>query len=288
LRCNGCGETYVRGPEGYLSFPTLAGGADEPVGERLEAYAQRQESGGERFVERFLAPYLSSAGVVPGAGSVLDAGCGLGEGVGLLADAGVEAFGIDLPKLAPLWRAAGRDPARFVTGDVTALPFRDGAFSVVTSFGVIEHVGTLTGHLTLAPDAEERRRRFAHELTRVVGRGGRVLIACPNKAFPIDLHHGPTDDLSPNRPVRSAVSQRTGVSIHPTWGRHALVSFGDVRRLFAPHPVRPVPPRGYFGFGNVPGWLRGAARAYVEHLPGPLRASAANPFVIAEVSVLGG
>ena len=289
LHCKACGASYPRGPEGYLAFPVRAGGAAEAVGERLEGYARRQEAGGERFVDAFLRPYLSSTSVAPGAGKVLDAGCGLGEAVAHLARSGVEAYGIDLPKLAPLWQAAERDPECFVTGDVASLPFRDGVFDVVTAFGVIEHVGTLTGHLTLAPDAEERREAFAVELLRVASpASGRILVACPNRSFPFDLHHGPTDEASPRRPVRRAISDRTGVSVHPPWGRQALLSFGDVRRLFAPHPVRPVSARGYFGFANVPSRLRGAARAYVERLPAPLRSSAASPFVIAEVSVRGG
>lgn len=284
LRCKGCGASYGRGPEGFLAFPAHAGGASEPIGERLQDYASRQEAGGVRFAASFLGPYLSSAGVAPGRGRALDAGCGLGEAVEQLAQGGLDVYGLDLPKLGPLWREAGRDPARFVTGDVTALPFRDGAFEVVTAFGVIEHVGTLTGHLTLAPDAEEQRAAFAAELVRVAAPGsGRILVACPNKAFPLDLHHGPTDVAAPRRPVRTALAERTGVTVHPTWGRQALLSFTEVRRLFAPLTVRPVSARGYFAFSGVPSWLRGAARAYVEGLPAPLRSSPANPFVIAEV-----
>lgn len=62
----------------------------------------------------------------------------------------------------------------YVQGDAVALPFEDGAFDVVFSNAVIEHVG---GH--------ESQRRFVAEALRV---GRRAFITTPNRRFPIELH----------------------------------------------------------------------------------------------------
>jgi SAM-dependent methyltransferase len=62
----------------------------------------------------------------------------------------------------------------YVQGDACALPFPDGAFDVVFSNAVIEHVG----------DAE-RQRLFVSEALRV---GGRVFLTTPNRWFPVEVH----------------------------------------------------------------------------------------------------
>jgi SAM-dependent methyltransferase len=61
-----------------------------------------------------------------------------------------------------------------VQGDACALPFADGAFDVVFSNAVIEHVG-----------GGERQRRFVSEALRV---GRRVFITTPNRRFPVEVH----------------------------------------------------------------------------------------------------
>ncbi|MEO8596972.1 MAG: methyltransferase domain-containing protein [Candidatus Solibacter sp.] len=62
----------------------------------------------------------------------------------------------------------------WVAGDGRMLPFRDGAFDVVFSNSVIEHVG----------DADSQRR-FAREIARV-GRG--YWVQTPNRWFPVEQH----------------------------------------------------------------------------------------------------
>ena len=64
--------------------------------------------------------------------------------------------------------------AWWVAGDGRALPFRDGAFDVVFSNSVIEHVG----------DAESQRR-FAREIARV---GRAYWVQTPNRWFPVEQH----------------------------------------------------------------------------------------------------
>jgi hypothetical protein len=64
--------------------------------------------------------------------------------------------------------------ASWVAGDGRRLPFRDGAFDVVFSNSVIEHVG----------DAASQRG-FAHEVARV---GRAYWVQTPNRWFPLEQH----------------------------------------------------------------------------------------------------
>jgi len=296
VRCAACDAEYPRNQAGYLQFPVEAAGADE-ASERLTTYASRQSAGADRLYEEFLAPWARRQPVE----RLLDAGCGAGDAVARFGgEAGIDAYGIDLPKASPFWAEAGRDPARFFGADASRLPFADEAFDAVLSLGVIEHVGTVTGHCTLAEDYVARRSRYARELVRVTRPGGRILVACPNKSFPIDIHHGPTDAASGSAPVRTAIYRSTGMNVHRTWGRYHLVSYRELRRLFCgasgasgaagasgasgASAMRAVPAKHYFSFDAVRGSvLRAGARAWVEGLPEGLREGALNPFVLAEI-----
>jgi SAM-dependent methyltransferase len=62
----------------------------------------------------------------------------------------------------------------YVQGDACALPFDDGAFDVVFSNAVIEHVG-----------GRERQRKLVSEALRV---GRRVFLTTPNRLFPLEVH----------------------------------------------------------------------------------------------------
>jgi hypothetical protein len=64
---------------------------------------------------------------------------------------------------------------RFVRGDGLALPFADGAFDVVHSSAVIEHVGN-----------ESNQRRFLGEMARVARRA--FFITTPNRWYPVEFH----------------------------------------------------------------------------------------------------
>jgi demethylmenaquinone methyltransferase/2-methoxy-6-polyprenyl-1,4-benzoquinol methylase len=73
---------------------------------------------------------LSAAG--PGT-SVLDLACGTGDIAFALAARGAQVVGLDIThRMLQLARAKQRG-AQFVTGDMLALPFRNGAFDVVTT-----------------------------------------------------------------------------------------------------------------------------------------------------------
>lgn len=277
------GHSFTRGDHGFWEIAR----AESPalrIQTTSEHCAIVQESGGVRVYERYLKPWLDRHG----ARTVLDAGCGIGQDVVGMNRDGFSAVGLDVSSVAGLWSGLGRDADTFVVGDVTNLPFPSGSFDAVISLGVVEHVGTVNGHLTLAPDYREQRARFAAELKRVTRPGGRVLIACPNKRFPIDIQHGPNDALT-HSPLRTKLFERTGMNLHPTWGRYHLASYGDLRAWFGAHRVRPLPLSGYFGFSalgrsRVLSTLGRAAQAYVENMPSRLRGTALNPYVLAEVA----
>lgn len=102
------------------------------------AYADFEDTyrGSEEFVRDRLVSYVS----LVADGPVLDVGCGRGEFLELMTDAGIAARGIDLDEsMAARARAKGLDVA---TGDgIAALrELPAGSLGAVTSFQVIEHV----------------------------------------------------------------------------------------------------------------------------------------------------
>ena len=114
-------------------------------------------------------------------------------------------------------------------------------------------------------------------------------MACPNKTFPIDIQHGPTDEYThPRR--RARIFEKYGVNIHPTWGAYHLASYRDVHRWFGRRRVRALPLKGYFGFSalerpGVPSSAARAARWWIEDMPGWLRKTPLNPYVLVEITV---
>jgi hypothetical protein len=64
---------------------------------------------------------------------------------------------------------------KYVRADGSALPFPDGAFDVVHSSAVLEHVGSA-----------EDQTRFLKELARVARRG--LFVTTPNRWFPVEFH----------------------------------------------------------------------------------------------------
>jgi 2-polyprenyl-3-methyl-5-hydroxy-6-metoxy-1,4-benzoquinol methylase len=110
---------------------------------------------------------------------VLDAGCGIGYGSNMLAEAGAaEVHGVDIAEPVIEAAAQGAGPGvTFTTGDVAALDLDADSSDLVVCFEVIEHV--------------EDTDAVLDELARVLAPGGMLLISSPNRDryVPGNPHH---------------------------------------------------------------------------------------------------
>ena len=110
---------------------------------------------------RILRAELEALGI-DGCARLLDAGCGAGQTLALLAQFG-EAIGVDPDaRSVQLARAHGRHA---VVGALPSLPFADEAFSACTCLDVIEHLDDDLAALL--------------ELRRVTAAGGALLVSVP-------------------------------------------------------------------------------------------------------------
>ena len=114
------------------------------------------------------ARYWWASRVVAGK-DVLDAGCGVGYGIEILASAGaatVSGVDIDPAALREAEDRFGESAATIVEGDLQDLPLDDDSFDVVVCFEAIEHV-------------EDGGRALA-EFRRVLRPDGLLLVSSPN------------------------------------------------------------------------------------------------------------
>jgi SAM-dependent methyltransferase len=287
--CANCRERFEKDPQGYWVLthdPQF-----KQVDTTTDDYATTQETSGVRVYEAFLRPIIERSGVK----RILDVGCGQGAAISAMVRDGRDAYGVDLPPITRYWAAAGNDRGRFFGCSATDLPFADASFDFVFSFGVIEHIGTVNGHIALAPDYREKRLRYASELMRVVRPGGQLLLACPNKRFPLDIQHGALDGVvepTLSRRLRDRVFRKTRVNIHPIFGENHLLSYGEVRKMFSAtgelKSFEPLSLKGYFGFaafnrGSLK-WIRKLVDLYAIGLPAPLRTTFLNPYMLVRIT----
>lgn len=125
-----------------------------------EAYAEFLAN----WDEGFYAKYADTLRPERPGTRVLDVGCGVGQVVRRLSEAGFEAYGVEVsePSVAKA-RAAGLRCALY---DGRHLPFPDRHFASVGALNVLEHV--------------EEPEAFLAELVRVAEPGGRVVVSSPN------------------------------------------------------------------------------------------------------------
>jgi SAM-dependent methyltransferase len=97
-------------------------------------------------------------------GRALDVGCGVGQVVGRLTQAGYEAWGVDVSE--PSIARAQKFSERCLCYDGSKLPFPDAHFDSVGALNVLEHV--------------EAAEAFLAEAVRVVKPGGKLVISSPN------------------------------------------------------------------------------------------------------------
>lgn len=102
---------------------------------------------------------------------LLDAGCGIGTPVLRHLDERVSGVGLDFSREQLRLAAEAVPAAWLVLGDMTALPFRDDVFDVVTAYNSLIHV-PLSDHQTVLD-----------EFARVLRPGGRVLVSEASEEF---------------------------------------------------------------------------------------------------------
>jgi SAM-dependent methyltransferase len=134
--------------------------AHQEIYKHNEAYAQFLAAWDPGFYAKY-ADTLKPA--KPGA-RVLDVGCGVGQVVARLSEAGFEAYGVDVSE--PNIARAKRFCPRCQIYDGKILPFPDQHFASAGALNVLEHV--------------EEPEAFIRELVRVTAVGGKVVLSSPN------------------------------------------------------------------------------------------------------------
>lgn len=112
----------------------------------------------------FYAKYADTLKPGRPGGKALDVGCGVGQVVARLSEAGCQAYGVDVSE--PSIARAKKFCARCEVYDGGRLPFADNYFDSAGALNVLEHVDQ--------PEA------FIAEVVRVVAPGGKVVISSPN------------------------------------------------------------------------------------------------------------
>jgi SAM-dependent methyltransferase len=105
-------------------------------------------------------------------GRILDNGCGLGTYLAAFEPYSSERYGLEIE----LDRAVGALEVSdgIVQGVGEHIPFGDDTFDFVFSNEVIEHV--------------QNDALYAAEMARVTRPGGRILLFCPNRWYPVEQH----------------------------------------------------------------------------------------------------
>ncbi len=105
-------------------------------------------------------------------GRVLENGCGVGMYVEHLSPYACQVVGLEYDFERA--RAARQRPAQVVSAAGEHLPFPGGAFDLILSHEVLEHV--------------QDDRAAACEMVRALRPGGRLVIFVPNRGYPFETH----------------------------------------------------------------------------------------------------
>ena len=181
---------------------------------RLREWAKRSETI-RRWREERYRLFMIECAVQP-EDRILDVGAGEGSAL--------ERFNTTNPIVAVDLTTGQSDWLRGANvtvqeADGTALPFADGAFPVVFSNSVIEHV------------PEKLQAAFATEIRRV---GERYFVQTPNRYFPIEPHYQmPFVQFLPERVLKALNKRFTmGFRQKGAWYETRLLSARELQRLF--------------------------------------------------------
>jgi SAM-dependent methyltransferase len=178
LRLGGLGaapalpDTAASGAQGSLGAEPK--GAVSPLapatGRFAELYASFEEEfrGPEGLIKERVAAYLSDLEPFRGEGTVLDVGCGRGDFLEVLKDAGIDAYGVEVSTgYAEHWKLAGLD-VRVVDAAEHLASLPAGSLAALSALQVVEHLQT---------DELLRLIELAHEALRP---GGLLILETPN------------------------------------------------------------------------------------------------------------
>ncbi len=219
--------------------------------------------------DRRLQMILDAAGERAG-GCVLDNGCGVGQYLGHLAQLTPHAVGLEY-EYERACDALRRAP-QVVCAANEHLPFPSGHFDLILSHEVLEHV---------ADDFAAVR-----EMVRVLRKGGRLTLFCPNRGYPFETHgiYWRGEYHFGNIPLVNWLPRRLRDRLAP----HVDVyTRRDLETLFAGLPVRFVQRTVIFGaYDNIIArrprlgkWLRGLLQTLEKT---PLRILGLSHFWVVE------
>jgi SAM-dependent methyltransferase len=183
----------------------------------------------------------------------LEAGCGLGAYSGQIRrrfSPHVEAFDLEEARV----REAQVDTPHALVAAAEALPYRTDLFDTILSNEVIEHV---------ADDWQA-----AAEMVRTLKPGGRIVLFCPNRWYPVEQHghYWKGKYHFGNTPLINYLPDRWRNQLAPHVRTYTA---RGIRRLFEDQPVRIIYHTRIFGgydnivrrFPRVGGWMRRALYA---------------------------
>jgi len=171
------------------------------LADRLPGFLRRHILHFEATIEDELAAFAAQSR--PGS-RVLDAGAGEGRHAPLFAHA--HYYGVDLTVGDAAWDYRGLD----VVADLTALPFRDGAFAACINVVTLEHV--------------REPHVVVRELARALETGGRLLLVAPHEW---ETHQAPHDYFRYTRHGVEYLLAQAGfqkIRIHPVGGYFRLLA----------------------------------------------------------------
>ncbi len=194
--------------------------------------------------ERRLKMVLDAAGERV-TGRVLENGCGVGMYVEKLSAYGGDVIGLEYDFERALEAHVNSPHITNAAGE--HLPFPKGAFDLILSHEVIEHV-------------QDDRTAIA-EMVRALRPGGRLMLFCPNRGYPFETHgvYWRGEYRFGNIPLVNwlprAWRNRVAPHVRAYWRR-------DVERLFGNLPIRVIEQKIIFGaYDNIIARFGGFGRA---------------------------
>ncbi len=184
--------------------------------------------------ERRLQMILNAAGRRV-EGHVLEDGCGVGMYLAHLAPLARQAVGLEIDPARAREASAGAGPVLCGAGE--HLPFSANTFDLVLSHEVIEHV-------------QDDRMSIA-EIIRTLRPGGRLVLFCPNRGYPVETHgiYWRGNYHFGNIPLVNYLPRRWRDRLAPHVNIYTRAS---LERLFAGLPVRFIERRVIFGaYDNI-------------------------------------